>query len=206
MVFPETQASFQKGRIGGCMELSNKVFSGTSLMQLISESQDDTKAKFENEETEAKLSFFLLVRKAFNDAYDSIKSQLVENGKTELGESFSGISGNFIRATYSERGGAKYVADPDLSEGIDIKIDENIVDPEMFDVSLTIKPKTDAVKDYLKKNRELPPGVMENSRSKSISIQPTKEAKAFLESINNNSEDILYDLAIPEVTEDEYGN
>lgn len=187
------------------MQLTNKIFSGTSLMQLIKESEDDVKTKFENEETEAKLSFFLLVRRAFNDAYEQIRDQLVANGKRELGEAFSGITGAFVRGSYTERGGAKYGADPSLIESVKLTVDPNIIDPDLFDVEVTVKPKQDAVKDYIKQHRELPPGVVENPRSKSLSLQPTKEAKAFLENINKDTDDILYDLAIPEITEEIYG-
>lgn len=190
--------------------LNDKMFSGTSLMQLVQDAKNETKTNLENEETEIKLSFFLLVRKAFNDAYDLVRDQLVQNGKIELGESFSGITGNFVRGSYAERGTA-YTSSDEVNEAVQqvaesVTVDPNVIDPEFFDIEIKAKPKVDAIRKYVKENRELPPGVVEANRTKSLSLTPTKEAKAFLEELNRDNLDVIYDLDIPEIIdEEEYG-
>lgn len=193
-------------------QLVNKIFSGTSLMQLVQDADESSKTRFENEETEAKLSFFLIVRKTFNEAYEKIREQLVANGKAELGEVFSGITGEFVRGSYSERGGSAYQPSQAVTEAVAKQIDTttvdpSVVDPEFFEIEVKVKPKSDAIRAYVKQHRELPPGVEESVRSKSLALQPTKSAKQFLDDLNASKEDVLYDLDIPEITdeEDDYG-
>lgn len=163
-------------------------------MQLIRDLEQETKARLSNEETEIKLSFFLLVRKAFNETYDKIKEHLATNGKLEIGEDFSGVTGTFISAPYTARGGSKYVFTGTEQE----------LDPTMVEKVVTYKVNQKEVDAYRKKYRELPPGIEEAPRTKSLSIAPTKEAKAFFDELQQNS-DILYHLEIPEITEEDDG-
>ena len=172
----------------------NKIFSGTTLMQLIKSVEDESKVGFESEDTELKLSFFLLVRKAFDDAYDKIKDHLTQVGVGELGQQFSGITGNYIKGSYTERGGSKYELDP--------AIEETEVDPNLYEKVTTYKVKATEVDAYVKKNRELPPGIQLKRRNKSLAISPTKESKAAFEQLNDQGEDMFYDLAIPEIEEE----
>lgn len=175
--------------------LTNKVFSGINLMQLIKDTEVEAKARFANEETEIKLSLFLLVRKAFNESYEKIREYVTENGKLEIGETFSGITGNFITAPYSARGGSKYIF-----AGEDKDLDPNLVEKV---VTVTYKVNQKAVDDYRKQNRELPEFIEEAPRAKSLSISPTKEAKALFDEMQKDKDDILYSLEIPEITDEE---
>jgi hypothetical protein len=206
--------------------LLNKMFSGTSLMQLIKDVENETKARVENEEVEIKLSFFLLVRKAFDEAYEKVRDQLVANGKSELGDAFSGITGNFIRGSYVERGGAAYKPDPEVFVQFEQAAAKAALagleqipefDADIMDVEVKVKLKTerddkglskavgaDAIRKYVKANKDLPPGIVMADRARSLSLTPTKESKAFFEELQSSKEDILYDLDIPEIEEGDY--
>lgn len=173
-------------------KVQKKVFSGESLGKLIADAEDSSKVIFDNPNAEFSLAFFLLVRKAFNDAYDKIKEQITESGIEEIGTSFSGLTGSLVRGTHSERGGAKFLWTPTGGEEID---------PEFVKVVTSYKVDTKAVEKYNKMHGELPPGITINTgRKKSLSLSPTKEAKALFER-KQNQDSLEYELDILEIEE-----
>lgn len=168
---------------------NKKVFTTNALTKLMVDAENDSKVILQDPNAEFSLAFFLLVRKSFNDAYDRVKEILTQAGVTEIGEGFSGLTGSLVRGTHSERGGSKYVWTPTTGEEID---------PEFVTVTTQYKIDSKAVDKYLKQRGELPPGITTSVRSKSLSLSPTKEAKALFES-KQEQDSLVYDLEIKEI-------
>lgn len=171
---------------------NKKVFTADAIGKLIADVDNDSKVIFDNPNAEFSLAFFLLVRKSFNDAYDRVKEVITESGIEEIGSTFSGLTGSLVRGTHSERGGSKYIWSPTAGEE---------VDPEFVKVETKYKINTKEVDKYLRKFGELPPGIAPAVRKKSLSLSPTKEAKALFEQ-KQNQESLVYEIDVTEVEEE----
>lgn len=174
------------------------VYSDQALRALIVDGEDESKLIFDNPNSELSLAYFLLLRKAFNDAYDRIKDELTASGQAQVGATFKGITGAYVRGSYSERGGSKYKVDPGLEMEVGAELAKIVgdfmqdkhpeIDPELIEVVINFKVNTKNVDTLVKKERELPPFVETAERSKSLSLTVLKGAKEELES---NSDAVL---------------
>lgn len=167
------------------------VYSDQALRALIVDGEDESKLIFDNPNSELSLAYFLLLRKAFNDAYDRIKDELTASGQSQIGDTFRGVTGAYVRGSYSERGGSKYKVDTGLEMEVGAELAQLVasfmedkhpeIDPELIGVSITFKVNTKNVDALVKKERELPMFIEPAERSKSLSLTVLKGAKEELE-------------------------
>lgn len=170
---------------------NNLVYTDQVLQELIADGEDEAKLIFDNPNSELSLAYFLLLRKAFNDAYDRIKTELTAIGSAKIGQHFKGLSGAYVRGSYSERGGSKYKVDAGLEMEVGAELSELVntfiqdkhpeIDPEFIEIAINFKVNTKNVDAHVKKERELPMFVEEAARSKSLSLTVLKSAKEELQ-------------------------
>jgi hypothetical protein len=173
------------------MASDNLVYSDQVLNELITSGEDESKLIFDNPNSELSLAYFLLLRKAFNDAYDRIKQQVTEAGTSQIGEHFRGLAGGYVRGSYSERGGSKYTVDAGLEMEVGAELSELVatfmvdkhpeIDPDFIEVGISFKVNTKNVDAHIKKERELPMFIQNAERSKSLSLTVLKSAKEELQ-------------------------
>lgn len=180
------------------MASDNLVYSDQALRELMVSGEDESKLIFDNPNSELSLAYFLLLRKAFNDAYDRIKDELTTTGQAQIGDTFRGITGAYVRGSYSERGGSKYKIDSGLEIEVGAELSKLVgdflaekhpeIDPELIEVAINFKVNTKNVDALVKKERELPMFIEPAERSKSLSLTVLKGAKEELEA---NSDAVL---------------
>lgn len=158
------------------------------LFNLIDSGERSSKLIFEYGSAEKYIGYFLMFRKAFNDAYDRIRDDLAEKGIKTIGKDFSGISGALVRGSYSGRG-AKYTYSPDPSQ---------TEDPDFVTKKISYSVDSKAVDKYLKENGELPAGVTVASRKKSLSLSATNEIKEVFEANLEELQKMDFQIQIPE--------
>lgn len=161
------------------------VFSNKTLNQLIVDGENEAKLIFQDPDGEINLAYFILVRKAFNDAYERIKKEIAARGKDEIGDNFKGVSGAYVRGSYSPRGGSKYQLLPAAEVEIAGEISELVskfmaekhpeIDPNFIEMPISFKINSKNVDAYVKEERELPMFIEEAERHQSMSLTVTKD-------------------------------
>jgi len=120
---------------------------------------DNAKKLVFKPEFEDQLAKLLKYQKMVNDTVDMVRHEIQKSGDM-LMPNFTGITGTVIKCKNQAYGAIYKITD------------KNKVDPAFIKeiVSKRINPDTKAIEDYLAGMGELPEGIEENARTKSLSV------------------------------------
>lgn len=123
--------------------------------------ESDGKTFVFNPKAEDSIHELMKLKEQVEKALETVQTAIAEQG-VKLNKDFSGVRGSKVKVSY------RLYGQPYKLEAKDVVKE---VDKRFYKESVTYRPDSEGIKDYLSEHKKLPKGVVENKREKQVSIK-----------------------------------